>query len=156
MIAPQASKANLSARVKTEFMGNVLTDTPKLIREMQTETAEQWGLFNEGNHKSGELKRSLQGHFSVANQDGAAKLSMRVLAYSRFLDIPDKRRTLSIAKREGYHLYNRIVFGILYNNTWQKLSYGFTEEVRERMYNRLLASVGGNETRAQIIMKQNG
>ena len=148
MIAVNASRTYVNKRVETRFISEVMADTAQVIREMQQKTADEWNLF-----KSGELKKSLQGHFSVSNQDEGASLSMRYLTYARFLDLRDPRRTIT-KSREGYHLYNRIVFGILYNQTRPKLSYGFTEEVKQAVYSRLLEAVGGDETKATIIMKQ--
>jgi hypothetical protein len=148
MIAVNASRTYVNKRVETQFISEVMADTARVIREMQQETADAWNLF-----KTGELKKSLQGHFSVNNQDGGARLSMRYLTYARFLDMKDPGRSIT-KSREGYHLYNRIVFGVLYNQTLPKLRYGFTEEVKQAIYSRLLEAVGGDETRATIIMKQ--
>jgi hypothetical protein len=137
-------------RIKTEFVSSVLKKTAEEIRDAQSKVAEEWSLFEKG---SGELKRWLQGHFSVADQEGGAKLSMRYLAYARFLDIPDPRRRVRRLKREGYHLYNRIVFGILYRDTQQTLRYGFTEEIQREIGAKLVEAVGGERNAAALISK---
>lgn len=118
-------------RLKTEFTSVALRETAQAIRDEQSRTASEWGLFDTGN-----LEKSLKGHFSVDAQGGGAKLSMRYLAYARFLDIADQRRQ---RKREGYHLYNRPVFGHLYGQLLPHLRYGFTEDVREEISQRLYA-----------------
>lgn len=149
MLAVNASRTSANKNIEQRYMTEVFTNTAEMIREMQQETVEEYNLFD-----TGELKKMLQGHFSTGNTEGGAKLSMRYLSYTRFLDMRDERRTLSTAKREGYHLYNRIVFGILYNQTRPQLIYGFTDDVKQRIYQQLLEAVGGNETRANIIMNQ--
>lgn len=137
-------------RIKTEFVSSVLKETAEEIRESQSRIADDWSLFEKG---SGELKKWLQGHFSVADQEGGGKLSMRYLVYARFLDMPDPRRKVRLLKREGYHLYNRTVFGILYNNTLPMLRYGFTEDLQREMGARLVEAVGGERNAAALISK---
>jgi hypothetical protein len=107
---------------------------------MQNEVADTWDLF-----ESGELKRSLQGHYSVMDIDSGSQLSMSYLNYARFLDIRNGRRRKPIPKREGYHLYNRTIFGYLYRQTMPQLKYGFTEEAQTLIRNRMIeAMAGGN------------
>jgi hypothetical protein len=118
---------NKQQRVKTMFVSEVLTETAMYIRSEQLKVVEEWDLF-----EGGALKQSLTGHFSVNHSDGGGRLSMRYLNYARFLDMPDRRNTRRL-KREGYHLYNRIVYGILYNRTIPVLKYGFTEEIKKKV-----------------------
>lgn len=109
-------------RIKSTFISAVLRQTAESIQSQQTQVANEWNLF-----ESGDLKRSLQGHFSVNASDGAGKLSMSYLSYARFLDMRNPNRKI---KREGYHLYNSIVFGVLYNPTVAALQFGLTDEIR--------------------------
>lgn len=118
-------------RLKTEFTSVALRETAQAIRDEQSQVVSDWNLFD-----TKKLEQSLKGHFSVAQQGGGAKLSMRYLAYARFLDMKDSRRS---KKREGYHLYNRIVFGHLYGQLLPHLRFGFTEDVREEISQRLYA-----------------
>ena len=138
------------SRIKTDFVSSVLKETAEEIRDKQTKVADEWSLFEKG---SGELKKWLQGHFSVDNQEGGGKLSMRYLTYARFLDLPDPRRKVRQLKREGYHLYNRIVFGILYNNTMPTLRYGFTDDIQQEIGARLAKAVGGEKNAVALISK---
>ena len=110
-------------RIKTAFVSEVLRDTAETIRAEQSKTAIEWNLFN-----TGELEKSLKGHFSLASSGDESRLSMRYLTYARILDMKDPRRKL---RREGYHLYNRIIFGHLYNITLPRLKYGFTDDVKK-------------------------
>jgi len=127
-------------RVKTAFMSEVLTETAVRIRADQNQVVDAWDLF-----ESGEVKKSLQGHFSVNAVEGGAKLSMRYLKYYRFLDMPDPRRTMRRAKRDGYHNYNQIAFGNVYNYGIPELQYGFTKEVYEGMTGALESAITGNK-----------
>jgi hypothetical protein len=111
-----------SPQIKSTFISAVLRETAETIQSRQRQVASEWNLF-----ESGDLKRSLQGHFSVNASDGGGKLSMSYLSYARFLDMNNPNRKI---KREGYHLYNRIVFGVLYNPTVAALQYGLTDEIR--------------------------
>jgi hypothetical protein len=135
-------------RIKTEFVSSVLKETAEKIRDAQSKVAEEWSLF-----EGGELKKWLRGHFSVGKQDGGGKLSMHYLAYARFLDLPDPRRKVRQLKREGYHLYNRIVFGTLYNDTMPTLRYGFTEDLQKEIAAKLAEAVGGDRNAAALISK---
>lgn len=116
----------MDARIKTEYVSQVLKESAEAIRAGQQKAAEEWNLFD-----TGELKKSLLGHFSVRHNEGGAALSMQYLRYARFLDMKDPRRKDKTAKREGYHLYNRIAFGIAYNKTLNEIRYGLTEDIRE-------------------------
>lgn len=115
-------------RVKTQFISQVLTETAQRVRADQNAVVEAWDLF-----ESGAMKTMLQGHFSVNSTDSSGRLSMSYLNYYRFLDMPDPRRQLRRVKKEGYHTYNRIVFGILYHYGIPELQYGLTKEVYEQI-----------------------
>lgn len=120
--------ASNSVRIKTVFVSAVLRETAERIRIEQNEVVDAWDLF-----ESGTLKSMLRGHFSVDNNEGGAKLSMRYLNYFRFLDMPDSRRRLRQLKREGYHTYNKIVFGTIYNYGLPEIQYGLTKQIHEQI-----------------------
>lgn len=121
-----AIKRSNPLRVKTAFVSAILKQNAEAIRKEQSQVVDDWDLF-----ETGKLKSSLQGGFSVQNQDGGAKLSMRYLTYARFLDM--KRPGTSKAKREAYHLYNRIVFGFLYGQMLPTIRFGFTEDIKRQV-----------------------
>lgn len=127
--APKYPHTN-RGRIKVAFVSQILTATAESIRNDQRAVAQEWNLFDGG---SGRLKAMLTGHFSIANQEGGGKLSMSYLNYARFLDIPDPRRNTRLLQREGYHLYNRIVYGTLYARTFNELQFGLVKEVYEQI-----------------------
>lgn len=115
----------MEARIKTAFVSSVLKETAERIYTEQQQAASDWNLFN-----TGELDQSLKGHFSIANNEGGAKLSMGYLKYARWLDMKDDRRKI---KREGFHLYNRILFGNIYSYAKPRIMYELTDELRAQI-----------------------
>ena len=127
------------SRIKTAFRSQILSESAILIRKSQNKVVDDFNL-----NESGELKSTLQGHFSVADIDSGAQLNMSYLTYARFLDMGDRRRRNPTARREGYHLYNRTIFGYLYRQTMPQLKYGFTTETQILMRNKMIESMAGN------------
>jgi hypothetical protein len=124
-------------RIKTEFRSRILSETANEIRNKQAQIAADWSLF-----ATGELARSLiSRHFTVSDTVSGGRLDMNYLSYVRFLDIPNANRRGATPKRKGYALYNRVVFGYLYNNTLPKLKYGYTDEVKAAISAELLNAV---------------
>ena len=122
-------------RIKTAFVSAILKQNAKAIQQEQNQVVDEWKLY-----ESGKLKSSLRGRFSVDNKEGGGKLSMRYLAYARFLDIH-----LSQAhKRAGFHLYNRIVFGTLYGQILPSLRFGFTIEVQKQIKQSIAGTAPGS------------
>ena len=109
-------------RIKTQFVSAVLKETAESIHSSQLRVVKEWSLFD-----SGDMEKSLKGHFNVQQQDGGGLLTMRYLTYTRFLDMRDPSRRIS---RDGYHIYNKIVFGTLYNPALNTLRWGLTDDVR--------------------------
>lgn len=105
-----------------KYTADILTEDIELIRRLQSKVVETYDLF-----ETGELKKSLRGFFSVNDEGTGKKASVRYVNYLRFLDMPNVKR-----KREAYHLYNRIVFGIIYNRTIGKLIHGYTDEIKAK------------------------
>lgn len=114
-------------RAKMLFANKLMSQTAGKIYAQQEQTAADWNLFDSGN-----LTKSLagQGHFSVKNDDFSVSVSLRYLAYTRFLDMKDPRRS---RMRQGYHLYNRILYWYLYNELLPGLKTGYTPEIKEQM-----------------------
>ena len=142
-IYPSKDPGRSRGRIKTEFISSVLRQTADRIMLEQNRVAEAWNLFKEDG--SGDLKRSLQGNFSINAAGEGGKLRFRYLTYFRFLDMPDPRRKIRQAKREGYHLYNRIMFGNIYNYAVPELMWGFTNEVRDEMIDILETSMTASD-----------
>lgn len=66
---------------------------------------------------------------------------VRILPYLRFLDMAYRRNDLSKFKRRNLALYNRVVWGVLYHETFPQLRYGFTDEVRKIIHDQLEKSL---------------
>lgn len=115
-------------RIKTVFVSAVQRELAERIRDEQNAVVDEWDLF-----ETGTLKSMLRGHFSIDSNDGGARLSMRYLRYYRFLDMPDPRRKMRQAKRDGYHNYNQIVFGHLYNFGLPQIQFGLTQQIHEQI-----------------------
>lgn len=84
--------------------------------------------------RSGHLLTSLSAHnFSAESQGFQRKFFVRILPYLRFLDMAYRLRKDRVGKfkRSNLALYNRVVWGVLYNETFPELSFGFTDEVRK-------------------------
>jgi hypothetical protein len=115
------------AIVKQNFISRTLTDEAQWIATRQQKVIESWGLI-----RSGLLYNSLRGFFSFhPSGSGGGVLTLRYLAYMRLLDINARKKGKN--KYSGLHLYNRIVFGRIYNDTIRKLKFGFTEPIRENI-----------------------
>ena len=114
-------------KAKMLFASRLLSEKVGKIYQLQEQAAADWNLFD-----SGQLTRSLVGgsNFTITNDDNSVHASLRYLAYTRFLDMADDRRK---KKREGYHLYNRILWGVLYNEILPQLKAGYVPEVKAQM-----------------------
>ena len=68
---------------------------------------------------------------------------VRILPYLRFLDMQYRQRNDRVAKfkRRNLALYNRVVWGVLYHETFPQLRAGFTDEVRSAIRQQLEKSL---------------
>ena len=53
----------------------------------------------------------------------------RIFPYLRFLDI--KYRKQNMRQRRNLALYNRVIWGVLYNETLPDIRYGLTQDIRD-------------------------
>lgn len=121
-----------SQRIQTAFRSEILRESADMIRIEQLKVVNDWNLID-----SGDLALALQKrHFTVRDFNTGGRLTVRVLKYMRFLDINGIAK--GSMRRGAYHLYNRILFGYLYNQTMPQLKYGYTEEVQQLMRNKLI------------------
>jgi len=123
-------------RIKTTFISQALADTASKIRAEQSQMVDEWNLF-----ESGQLKSEMQRHFDVKIEGEAVKLTMRNVAYLRFLDIKNPRAKIVQVKREGYHLYNRITYGNLYGYFLRQIRYGLTDDIKAQISDILAKSI---------------
>lgn len=90
--------------------------------------------------RTGRLASTLSAHnFTSSSQGYSHTVLVRILPYLRFLDMAYRHRNDRIAKhrRANLALYNRVVWGVLYHETFPELSYGFTDEVRKQVGDEL-------------------
>lgn len=84
--------------------------------------------------RTGRLMTVLSAHqFESQETQTSQKVFVRLLPYLRFLDMQYRARNDRIAKfkRRNLALYNRVVWGVLYHETFPELRFGFTNEVRD-------------------------
>lgn len=94
--------------------------------------------------RSGRLVASLSKHsFDSRITNDSQTIFVRILPYLRFLDMAYRQRNDRIAKfkRRNLALYNRVVWGVLYHETFPQLRYGFTDEVRKNIHDQLEKSL---------------
>ena len=94
--------------------------------------------------RTGRLQTSLSKHSFNSQITGESQtIFVKILPYLRFLDMAYRQRNDRIAKfkRRNLALYNRVVWGVLYHETFPQLRYGFTDEVRQTIHNQLEKAV---------------
>ena len=121
--------------IKRGFVEKIMSEEAKLIKGLQLIAVREGGIHEQ----SGGLINSLKGNFSLQSGDTKQRLTLRYVKYLRFLDMPDVR-----AKRKGYHIYNRIVFGRIYGNLIRRIKYGYTDAAREAIIQELEAAFAAN------------
>ncbi|ATV32553.1 hypothetical protein CUC00_08355 [Prevotella intermedia] len=76
--------------------------------------------------------------FDSSMTNDSITVFVRILPYLRFLDMAYRRNDrISKFKRRNLALYNRVVWGVLYHETFPQLRYGFTDEVRKTIHDQL-------------------
>lgn len=121
---------------KPRFIDKILREEATTIKQMQREVIDDYHLKN----RSGELRKSVFGGFNISESGIGTRLSLTYVKYLRFLDMD---REWINSRREGLHLYNRIVFGRVYNDTRTRIMYAYKdglkeeaiEEIRKSMHN---------------------
>lgn len=86
------------------------------------------------NTRSGNLLAHLQKRpFTSQESDTKQVYYLRVFPYLRFLDIYYRRGNDRISRhiRRNLALYNRVVWGILFHETFPELQYGFSNEIKQ-------------------------
>lgn len=115
--------------IKKKFVHDTLKDG---INKIYT-TQENVVRSNFHSH-TGRLLTSLSAHsYDSEISDESSIIYLRLLPYLRFLDMQYRTRKDKIAKvkRRKLALYNRVVWGVLYHETFPTIRYGLTDEVRE-------------------------
>lgn len=123
--------------VKPKFVDQILKEEAEIIKGLQMEVADDWGLKDD----SGELRKSLrgeslQGNLYVTQLGDGTRLTMRYVKYLRFIDMP-----WVASRKKGLHLYNRIVFGRVYNDTHLRLRLAYREAFSEQAISMIKESM---------------
>lgn len=135
------------AIIKKEFVRQILKRDSDYIRSEQAKVIDEADLI-----KSGFLRYDIRGQNAakIVQGEGLHMLSVSFLKYLRFIDIKSNRRKPSfyikvnigtnyerrhkeMPLRRHLALYNRVVFGRLYNETKTDLKAGYTEEIKNKV-----------------------
>lgn len=119
--------------VKDEFISDILRRDIGIIYQTQEEVANRY--FKE---RTGTLRNFLSRRaFTPKESNGEFSVYINVLSYIRFLDMQYRLNYAGMSskrakkQRAKYAIYNRVVWGVLYNETFPDIQAGFTDEVRE-------------------------
>lgn len=115
--------------IKRQFVHQTLKEGITRIYNTQEEV-----VRNNLRRRTGRLMTVLSAHqFESQSTNTHQTVFVRLLPYLRFLDMQYRTRNDRIAKfkRRNLALYNRVVWGVLYHETFPELRFGFTNEVRE-------------------------
>jgi hypothetical protein len=115
--------------IKKQFVHQTLKEGIMRIYNTQEEV-----VRNNLQERTGRLMTVISAHqFESEETQTSQKVFVRILPYLRFLDMQYRTRNDRIAKfkRRNLALYNRVVWGVLYHETFPELRSGFTNEVRQ-------------------------
>lgn len=117
--------------IRDEFVSEVLRRDINIIYNTQQEVVDRYLKV-----RTGTLRTKISRHeFDLKTSPGRAAVFIRVLPYMRFLDMQYRglysgSNKLAKKKRANIAIYNRIVWGVLYHETFPDIKAGFTDEVR--------------------------
>ncbi len=117
--------------IKTEFISQTIKRDMDIIYATQENVVRE--VFKGG---TGRLASFLSSRpFGLYAFGENFKVKARVFSYLRFLDI--KYRKQDMDTRRKLALYNRVIWGVLYNETLPDIRFGFTQEVRKKISQEL-------------------
>lgn len=121
--------------VKKRFIHDVMSKGINTIYQTQEEVVNTYL-----NRRSGDLASYLsRAPFTNNSGEGKETYYIPIFPYLRFLDIGYRRRNDRISRhiRSNLALYNRVVWGVLYHETFPEIQYGFTEAIHDRIKKEL-------------------
>jgi hypothetical protein len=120
--------------IKTRYIREILERDAKFINDTQGKVIED--TFR---RVSGRLLRSIyRKDFNIQGDDNRMMLQFSFLRYLRFLDInSSKDRFKNKELRSKLALYNRVIWGRLYNETRSDIRFGLTDQIKERIRTEL-------------------
>lgn len=126
--------------IRKEFIHQTLSAGISKIYQTQQNVVATYLQQHSGNLQSHLMRRPFTGEAG----DGRTVFYVRILPYLRFLDISYRRgRTDRVSRhiRSQLALYNRVVWGVLYHETFPELRHGFSQQVREGIRQQLEQAV---------------
>lgn len=121
--------------IRNKFIADVMSQGINKIYETQENVVRTYL-----NTRSGDLIAHLQRRpFTSEGTDNNQVYYMRIFPYLRFLDINYRRGSDRISRhiRSNLALYNRVVWGVLYHETFPEIKYGYTQEIRSSIRQEL-------------------
>lgn len=121
--------------IRNKFIADVMSQGINKIYETQEDVVRTYL-----NTRSGDLVAHLQRRpFTSQGTDNNQVYYMRIFPYLRFLDINYRRGSDRISRhiRSNLALYNRVVWGVLYHETFPEIKYGYTQEIRSSIRQEL-------------------
>ncbi len=114
--------------VRTRFIHDVMSQGINKIYETQENVVRTYLNTRSGNLLAHLARRP----FTSQSSDSKQVYYIRIFPYLRFLDINYRRGKDRISRhiRSNMAIYNRVVWGVLYHETFPEIQYGFTREVR--------------------------
>ena len=113
--------------IKTEFIHTIVSRDINRIYDVQAEVIRS--NFPQG---TGRLANFLSQHPITFSGEGLKQTyHMRIFSYLRFLDIRYRKQDMFLRRKLA--LYNRVIWGVLYNETLQDIRYGLTDNIRQLM-----------------------
>lgn len=138
--------------VKDEFVSEILRRDIGIIYKTQDEVANRY--FKE---HTGTLRQFLSRRaFSLQESNENFTVYIGVLSYLRFLDMQYRLNYSGLSSRRAkkqrakYAVYNRVVWGVLYNETFPDIQAGFTNEVRAAWRKQMEEALSNNKLSNEI------
>lgn len=122
--------------IRKKFITDAMTKGINKIYETQENVVRTYL-----NTRSGDLIAHLSRRpFTSQDSKNKQVYFIRIFPYLRFLDINYRRGSrdrISRHLRSNLAIYNRVVWGVLYHETFPEIQYGYTEEIRNSIRQEL-------------------
>lgn len=120
--------------VKQRFVDKILKEEAEIIKKLQLDIVNDWEIVDTIGQTEWDI---LKGHFSVKESGSGTTLTMRYIKYVRFIEMNNRFNHLG----KGFHLYNKVVFGRVYNDTHMRLQYAYSEGIRQELIDEIRKSM---------------
>jgi len=131
--------------IRKKFIHDTIKEDIDQIYATQENTVRTYFKNGTGDLAGFLSKKPIESHLDAS--EGYEMFYMRVFSYLRFLDIAYRRGNDRISKhvRKNLALYNRVIWGVLFHETFPKLRYGFTDEIRKSIHDDISQSLSDNQ-----------